>query len=71
MPLIKGAKAKTKKGFKKNLETEIQAGKPKNQALAIASLRLQKKQSPELGFSGASLVMTPFSVQITFPLSTR
>jgi len=36
MPLVKGPKAKTKKGFEKNLVTELNAGKPKNQALAIA-----------------------------------
>ena len=36
MPLVKGAKAKTKKGFSKNVATEIKAGKPKAQAAAIA-----------------------------------
>ena len=36
MPLAKGAKAKTKKGFKKNLKTELKSGKSKAQSLAIA-----------------------------------
>ena len=35
MPLVKGEKAKTKKGKKANLKAEIKAGKPKAQALAI------------------------------------
>jgi hypothetical protein len=36
MPLMKGEKAKTKKGFSKNVETEMKAGKPQKQAVAIA-----------------------------------
>ncbi len=36
MPLTKGAKAKTKAGFAKNVKAEIKAGKPQKQALAIA-----------------------------------
>lgn len=36
MPLVKGKKAKTKKGFSKNVETEMNAGKPQKQAVAIA-----------------------------------
>ncbi len=36
MPLIKGAKAKTKKGFSTNVKREIKAGKPQKQAVAIA-----------------------------------
>lgn len=35
MPLVKGAKPGSK-GFKKNIETEIAAGKPQKQAVAIA-----------------------------------
>lgn len=34
--LVKGAKAKTRKGFSKNVETEMKAGKPQKQAVAIA-----------------------------------
>lgn len=36
MPLVKGPKAKTKKGIAKNIKTEIKAGKPSKQAIAIA-----------------------------------
>ncbi len=36
MPLLKGLKAKTKKGFSKNVKTEMEAGKPQKQAVAIA-----------------------------------
>lgn len=36
MPLIKGKKAKTKKGFSENIKREMKAGKPQKQAVAIA-----------------------------------
>lgn len=36
MPLVKGAKAKTKKGFSENVRREIHAGKKPKQAVAIA-----------------------------------
>jgi hypothetical protein len=36
MPLIKGEKAKTRKGFAENIKREIAAGKEKKQAVAIA-----------------------------------
>ena len=36
MPLVKGKKAKTKKGFSENVKREMEAGKPQNQAVAIA-----------------------------------
>lgn len=36
MPLVKGKKAKTKKGFSENVKREMQAGKPQKQAVAIA-----------------------------------
>lgn len=36
MPLVKGAKAKTKKGFSTNVKQEMEAGKPQKQAVAIA-----------------------------------
>jgi hypothetical protein len=46
MPNIKGKAAKTKKGFKKNIEIEIAAGKPQKQAVAIAySLAGEKRKS--------------------------
>lgn len=36
MPLVKGSKAKTKKGFSENIRREREAGKPEKQAVAIA-----------------------------------
>jgi hypothetical protein len=36
MPLIKGAKARSKKGFGENVKREMEAGKPQKQAVAIA-----------------------------------
>ena len=36
MPLNKGKSAKTSKGFTENVKTEMKAGKPQKQALAIA-----------------------------------
>ena len=49
MPLIKGAKPNSK-GFKKNIETEIKAGKPIRQSVAIAyseSGESKKKKKPQ------------------------
>lgn len=36
MPLVKGKKASTKKGFSENIKKEIKEGKPKKQSVAIA-----------------------------------
>lgn len=36
MPLVKGEKAKTKKGFSDNIKREINSGRDKKQAIAIA-----------------------------------
>lgn len=36
MPLVKGAKAKTKKGFSTNVKREMDSGKKQSQAVAIA-----------------------------------
>jgi len=36
MPLIRGDKAKTKKGFSTNVKREMDVGKPQKQAVAIA-----------------------------------
>ena len=45
MPNVKGKAAKTKKGFSKNVEVEMKAGKPQKQAVAIAySLAGEKKK---------------------------
>ena len=36
MPLVKGKQASSKKGFSTNVKREMEAGKPQNQAVAIA-----------------------------------
>jgi len=36
MPLVKGEKAKTKKGFSENVKREMESGKKQSQAVAIA-----------------------------------
>lgn len=36
MPLVKGKKASSKKGFSENIRREMEAGKPQKQAVAIA-----------------------------------
>ena len=36
MPLVKGKKAKSKKGFSENVKREMEAGKKQSQAVAIA-----------------------------------
>jgi hypothetical protein len=63
MPLLKGAKAKTKKGFQKNVKTEIKAGKEPKQAVAIAyslkrggKKRRKKKKSEVIKSSYDALV---------------
>ena len=47
MPLVKGKKAKTRKGFSENIKREMEAGKPQKQAVAIAysEARRSKKTS--------------------------
>lgn len=45
MPLIKDAKAKTKKGFSENIKREIGAGKPQKQAVAIAYSEAGEKKN--------------------------
>lgn len=50
MPLLKGQKARTKKGISKNIATEIEAGKPQKQAIAIAmekAGKAKKKAKPK------------------------
>jgi hypothetical protein len=36
MPLVKGAKAKTRKGFSENVKREMDSGKSQRQSVAIA-----------------------------------
>lgn len=45
MPLVKGAKAKTKKGFSENIKREMSAGKPQKQAVAIAYSEARGKKA--------------------------
>lgn len=47
MPLVKGKKARTKKGFSENVKREMAEGKPQKQAVAIAysEARQGKKRS--------------------------
>lgn len=47
MPLVKGAKAKTKSGFSKNIKAEMKAGKPQKQAVAIAYSVAGEKKKPK------------------------
>jgi hypothetical protein len=49
MPLIKGKKAKTKKGFSENVKREMDAGKPQKQAVAIAYSEAGEKKLPYRG----------------------
>jgi len=42
MPLKKGSKARSKKGISHNIKTEMHAGKPQDQSVAIA-MRLAGK----------------------------
>jgi hypothetical protein len=44
MPLVKGAKAKTRKGFSENIKREMNAGKPQKQAVAIAYAETKEKK---------------------------
>jgi len=49
MPLVKGSKAKSSKGFSKNVKTEMKAGKSQKQSVAIAysEAREGKKKKPK------------------------
>jgi hypothetical protein len=49
MPLLKGAKARSPKGFGKNVKAEMKSGKPQKQAVAIAysEAREGKKKKPK------------------------
>ncbi len=46
MPLVKGAKARTRKGFSENIKREMKAGKPQKQAVAIAYSEAKEKKKP-------------------------
>ena len=49
MPLIKGAKAKTKKGFSENIKREMESGKSQKQSVAIASSEAGEKRKQKKG----------------------
>jgi hypothetical protein len=44
MPLVKGAKARSKKGFSENIKREMKEGKPQKQAVAIAYSEARNKK---------------------------
>ena len=46
MPLVKGKKAKTPKGFGENIKREEKAGKPQKQSVAIAYSEADAKKKP-------------------------
>jgi hypothetical protein len=46
MPLIKGSKARTKKGFSENIKKEMDTGKPQKQSVAIAYFAANEKKKP-------------------------
>jgi hypothetical protein len=46
MPLVKGAKARTPKGFGENIKREMKEGKPQKQAVAIAYSEAKGKKKP-------------------------
>jgi len=47
MPLLKGAKAKTRKGFSANVKKEVHEGKKPKQAVAIAYSLAKQKIKPK------------------------
>ena len=49
MPLVKGAKARTRKGFSENVRREMHEGKPQKQAVAIAYSEANEKKSKHKG----------------------
>jgi len=44
MPLLSGKKARTKAGISSNIKTEMKAGKPQRQAVAIAMNKAGKSK---------------------------
>ena len=48
MPLVKGAKARTRKGFGENVKREMETGKPQKQAVAIAYSEAGEKKKKKV-----------------------
>ena len=44
MPLLRGKAAKTKAGIRQNIRTEMKAGRPQKQAVAIALSQARKSR---------------------------
>lgn len=49
MPLKKGSRARSKKGISSNIRTEMKAGKPQKQAIAIAMSLAGKSKKRKRG----------------------
>ena len=47
MPLVGGKKAKTLAGMSENIKSEMNAGKPQKQAVAIAYSKARKEKNPK------------------------
>jgi len=46
--LVGGTKAKTRAGFSRNVSTEVKAGKPVKQAVAIAYAKAGEQKTPKV-----------------------
>lgn len=47
MPLVKGKKASSPKGFGENVKREMKAGKPQKQSVAIAYSEAKRGKKPK------------------------
>lgn len=56
MSLVKGRKAKSKKGFSKNVKAEMKAGKPQKQAVAIAYSEAKEGKKPKMSMVSAKRI---------------
>jgi hypothetical protein len=51
MPLVKGKKARTRKGFGENVKREMHEGKPQKQAVAIAYSEARASKKKKKGYA--------------------